>query len=178
MRSSECGAWESEFSFCIPNSALRIGFELASLLVRVEGDVRNHLHVLFQGHDPRHLLFELFLRNERQVAIHEFIVGPESKTKFGQLRPIRQPLYAPNGSLARVFTYLGLATHYDCFFRTGLDTEAAEDAPEHVDVESGGEFLNKRIRFLARLNVYAIGRTGGRAHVTCNAPGSAVFADG
>ena len=71
-----------------------------------------------------------------------------------------------------------LAAHDDRLLGAGVHAEAAVDAAQQVDLEAGRVLLDRLLRPLARLDVDALGRADGRAHVAGDALGRAVLALG
>src|SRR5262249_50656614 len=74
-----------------------------------------------------------------------------------------------DGFRSIVNSLMVLAAQDNRFFGTCIDTEPAIDTPHHVDVESGGKFLDLRIWMFARFDIDAFCRTNRRAHVARNA---------
>src|SRR5215510_1141585 len=68
--------------------------------------------------------------------------------------------------------------HDDCFFRTGVDTESAVNAPHHIDVESQRKFFDLGVGMFAGFDVDALSGTDRGAHVTRDAFQTPIIPDG
>src|SRR3989338_9653149 len=68
--------------------------------------------------------------------------------------------------------------HPDGITRTGLDSEAAVDAAQGVDLVTHGELFNRVIRILPGLDIDAFGRTGRGAKETGRALNRPVLLEG
>ena len=104
------------------------------------------------------------------------IVYPRAVSFGGvfELGALHEVIDAPDGRGDVAVDGLELAAHDDGFAGTGLDTHAAEDTAEHVDLVTDGILLDGRIFMFGGHNGDAVGRAGRGAHHAGRAARTAV----
>src|SRR6185295_5213432 len=134
-----------------------------------------------RGRHPRHdavLGLEPLERGDPDRAAHVVLVGAVAGAVLDQLAPRHQAVAVDDELGARRADEVVLAAHDDRLLGAGVDAEAAVDAAEQVDLEAGRVLLDRLLGPLARLDVDALGRADGRAHVAGHALRRAVLALG